>query len=479
MTNCAELDGVTICYRCYAALCGTGATPKRVKHLLDGSPIIVSNAPTAELATPAAREMCETMMQTMRTLAGRRTHATQYATSGGRMQVPLPRPPVWRTSPKPARKKFCTSALKHLAEAPAGGPTNFDTYEKHVETSQKLFQEAENVVLNNVGIVLGIRIDSDTHILDSVGNENLLGNVGSAEQPLHCDLAPDGTAQNILALSRANEATWMQRFRGGAVAAREFLITLRKSDVRNQCVDERTFKCLLCNFAELAACAAAAGRPQAQLVISVPVYPGVVEVGHTTTMKKDANHFGPAVIDEPDRGLAVSTVFIGSRPEFLTGPNSDMEPKQISGLIMCAMMGLHQEILTSPSLQKQLNTPFYTELLADKAASVGDLTPAEWNKLRNPQCLPPAPTESERAVVPASAQAACCTRQRETPASSELRACGRPRRETDRDAPTHARTESVEAAFFAVMTSDTDEPDDSQPFSFTKARPLRSHAGSV
>jgi hypothetical protein len=260
---------------------------------------------------------------------------------------------------------------------------------------------------------------------------------------------------------------------------REFLITLRKSDVRNQCVDERTFKCLLCNFAELAACAAAPGRPQAQLVISVPVYPGVVEVGHTTTMKKDANHFGPAVIDEPDRGIAVSTVFIGSRPEFLTGPNSDMEPKQISGLIMCAMMGLHQEILTSPSLQKQLNTPFYTELLADKAASVGDLTPAEWNKLRNPQCLPPAPTESERAVVPASAQAACCTRQRETPASSELRACGRPRRETDRDAPTHARTESVEAAFLAVMTSDTDEPDDSQPFSFTKARPLRSHAGSV
>ena len=479
MTNCAELDGVTKCYRCYAALCGTGATPKLVKHLLDGDPIIVSKAPTDELATPAAREMCETMMQTMRTLAGRRTHATQYATSGGRMQLPLPRPPVWRLSPKPARKKFCTSALKHLVEAPTGGPTNFDTYEKHVETSQKLFQEAENVVLNNVGIVLGIRIDSDTHILDSVGNENLLGNVGSAEQPLHCDLAPDGTVQNILALSRANEATWMQRFQGGAVAAREFLITLRKSDVRNQCVDERTFKCLLCNFAELAACAAAPGRPQAQLVISVPVYPGVVEVGHTTTMKKDANHFGPAVIHEPDRGIAVSTVFIGSRPEFLTGPNSDMEPKQISGLIMCAMMGLHQEILTSPSLQKQLNTPFYTELLADKAASVGDLTPAEWNKLRNPQCLPPAPTESERAVVPASAQAACCTRQRETPASSELRACGRPRRETDRDAPTHARTESVEAAFFAVMTSDTDEPDDSQPFSFTKARPLRSHAGSV
>ena len=87
MTNCAELDGVTNCYRCYAALCGTGATPKRVKHLLDGNPIIVSNAPTAELATPAAREMCETMMETMRTLAGRRTHATQYATSGGRMQV--------------------------------------------------------------------------------------------------------------------------------------------------------------------------------------------------------------------------------------------------------------------------------------------------------------------------------------------------------------------------------------------------------
>ena len=378
-----------------------------------------------------------------------------------------------------SEEEVLQSALKHLAEAPTVGPTNFDTYEKHVETSHKLLQEAENVVLNNVGIVLGIRIDSETHILDSVGNENLLGNVGSAEQPLHCDLAPDGTAQNILALSRANEATWMQRFRGGAVAAREFLITLRKSDVRNQCVDERTFKCLLCNFAELAACAAAPGRPQAQLVISVPVYPGVVEVGHTTTMKKDANHFGPAVIDEPDRGLAVSTVFIGSRPEFLTGPNSDMEPKQISGLIMCAMMGLHQEILTSPSLQKQLNTPFYTELLADKAASVGDLTPAEWNKLRNPQCLPPAPTESERAVVPASAQAACCTRQRETPASSELRACGRPRRETDRDAPTHARTESVEAAFLAVMTSDTDEPDDSQPFSFTKARPLRSHAGSV
>ena len=378
-----------------------------------------------------------------------------------------------------SEEEVLQSALKHLAEAPTVGPTNFDTYEEHVETSHKLLQEAENVVLNNVGIVLGIRIDSETHILDSVGNENLLGNVGSAEQPLHCDLAPDGTAQNILALSRANEATWMQRFRGGAVAAREFLITLRKSDVRNQCVDERTFKCLLCNFAELAACAAAPGRPQAQLVISVPVYPGVVEVGHTTTMKKDATHFGPAVIDEPDRGLAVSTVFIGSRPEFLTGPNSDMEPKQISGLIMCAMMGLHQEILTSPSLQKQLNTPFYTELLADKAASVGDLTPAEWNKLRNPQCLPPAPTESERAVVPASAQAACCTRQRETPASSELRACGRPRRETDRDAPTHARTESVEAAFLAVMTSDTDEPDDSQPFSFTKARPLRSHAGSV
>jgi hypothetical protein len=30
----------------------------------------------------------------------------QYATSGGRMQVLLPRPPVWRTSNKQARKKF-------------------------------------------------------------------------------------------------------------------------------------------------------------------------------------------------------------------------------------------------------------------------------------------------------------------------------------------------------------------------------------
>jgi hypothetical protein len=453
MTNCAELDRVTNCYRCYAALCGTGATPKLVKHLLDGHPIIVSKAPTAELATPAAREMCETMMQTMRTLAGRRTHATQYATSGGRMQLTLPRPPVWRLSPKPARKKFCTSALKHLVEAPTGGPTNFDTYEKHVETSQKLFQEAENVVLNNVGIVLGIRINPETHILDSVGNEDLLGNVGSEEQPLHCDLAPDGTLQNIFALSRANEATYMQRFQGGAVAAREFLITLRKSDVRNQCVDERTFKCLLCNFAELAACAAAAGRPQAQLVISVPVYPGVVEVGHTTTMKKDANHFGPAVIHEPDRGIAVSTVFIGSRPEFLTGPNSDMEPKQISGLIMCAMMGLHQEIFTSASLQKQLNTPFYRELLADKAASVGDLTPAEWNKLRNPQCLPPAPTESERAVVPASAEDGRKLRSRARPVS------------------TVESVESVEAAFLADMTPDMDEVDASAgPFSFTTSK---------
>ena len=449
MTNCAELDGVTNCYRCYAALCGTGATPKRVKHLLDGNPIIVSNAPTDELATPAAREMCETMMETMRTLAGRRTHATQYATSGGRVQVPLPRHLGWRTSTKQAKKKFFTSALKHLAEAPTVGPTNFDTYEKHVESSQQLFQEAENVVLNNLGIVLGIRINSEVHILDSVGKENLLGFVGSEEQPLHCDLPPDGTVQNLLALSRAKEATWMQRFRGGADAARAFLITLRNSDVRNQCVDERTFRCLLCNFAELAACAAAPGRPQAQLVISVPVYPGVVEVGHTTTMKKDANHFGPGVIDERDRGLAVSTVFIGSRPEFVTGPNSDMEPKQISGLVMCAMMGLHQVILTSASLQKQLNTPFYKELFADKAVSVGDLTPAEWNKLRNPECLPPAPTE--RATLAAS---------------SELRACRRPRRETDRDAPTDARTESDEAAFLADMRSDRDEPDESEPFSF-------------
>ena len=136
MTNCAELDGVTNCYRCYAALCGTGATPKRVKHLLDGNPIIVSNAPTAELATPAAREMCETMMETMRTLAGRRTHATQHATSGGRVQVPLPRHLGWRTSTKQAKKKFFTSALKHLAEAPTVGPTNFDTYEKHRDGSQ-------------------------------------------------------------------------------------------------------------------------------------------------------------------------------------------------------------------------------------------------------------------------------------------------------------------------------------------------------
>ena len=67
-------------------------------------------------------------------------------------------------------------------------------------------------------------------------------------------------------------------------------------------------------------------------------------------------------------------------------------------------------------------------------------------------------------------------------ASSELRACGRPRRETDRDAPTHARTESVEAAFLAVMASDTDEADPSaQPFRFTKVMPgpLSSLAGSV
>jgi hypothetical protein len=82
------------------------------------------------------------------------------------------------------------------------------------------------------------------------------------------------------------------------------------------------------------------------------------------------------------------------------------------------MMGLRQEIFTSASLQKQLNTPFYTELLADKAASVGDLTPAEWNNLRNPQCLPPAPTESERAVVPASAQGGRKLRSRAMPVST-------------------------------------------------------------
>jgi hypothetical protein len=205
MTNCAELDGVTNCYRCYAALCGTGATPKRVKHLLDGSPMIVSNAPTAELATPAAREMCETMMQTMRTLAGRRTHATQYGTIGGRMQLRQPRPTVWQMSNKQEKQKYCKSALKHLAEAPLGGRTNFETYDDHVETSQRLFLQAENVILDNVGIVLGIRINSETDILDSVGNESLLGDVDSEEQPLHCDLAPDGTAQNILAVSTESE----------------------------------------------------------------------------------------------------------------------------------------------------------------------------------------------------------------------------------------------------------------------------------
>lgn len=430
MTNCAELDGVTKCYRCYAALCGTGATPKLVKHLLDGHPIIVSKAPTDELATTAAREKCETVMETMRTLARQRTRSTQYGTIGGRMQLRQPRPTVWQMSNKQEKQKYCKSALKHLAEAPLGGRTNFETYDDHVETSQRLFLQAENVILDNVGIVLGIRINSETDILDSVGNESLLGDVDSEEQPLHCDLAPDGTAQNILAVSRANEATCMQRFRGGADAARKFLITLRKSDIRNQAVHERTFKCLLCNFAELAACAAAPGRPEAQLVISVPVYPGVVEVGHTTTMLKQANHFGPGVIEKPGRGLVVSTVFIGSRPEFVTGPNSDMEPKQISGLVMCAMMGLHQVILTSASLQKQLNTPFYKELLADRAASVADLTPAEWNNLRNTQCLPPAPTE--RAVPPAS--------------PSRTRALR-----------SHAPTDAVEDPFIADMKSDSSE----------------------
>jgi hypothetical protein len=33
MTNCADVDGVTMCYRCYATLCGTNATPTRVTHL--------------------------------------------------------------------------------------------------------------------------------------------------------------------------------------------------------------------------------------------------------------------------------------------------------------------------------------------------------------------------------------------------------------------------------------------------------------
>jgi hypothetical protein len=443
-TNCADLDGVNRCYRCYAALCGTGATPKRVKHLLDGHPIIVSKAPTDELDTAAARDMCGTVMETMQTLAQRRTRSTQFGTIGGRTQIPVPRPAVWRTSNKLEKQKYCKSALKHLAEAPVGARTNLETYDHHVETSHQLFLQAENVILDNVGTVLGIQINSETDILDSVGNENLLGDVGSEEQPLHCDLPPDGTTQNLLALSRAKEATWMQRFRGGADAARKFLNTLRKSDIRNQSVDERTFKCLLCNFAELAACAAAAGRPEEQLVISVPVYPGEVEVGHTTTMLKLANHFGPGVIEQPGRGLAVSTVFIGSRPEFVTGPNSDMDPKQITGLVICAMMGLHQAIFTSASLQKQLNTPFYKELLADKAASVADLTPAEWNNLRNPQCLPPAPT-------------ACAVAQ-ETPGRT-------------RTLRSHAPTDADNVAFINCMKSDSIEYDDSaepaSDFTFT------------
>ena len=94
------------------------------------------------------------------------------------------------------------------------------------------------------------------------------------------------------------------------------------------------------------------------------------------------------------------------------------------------MMGLHQVILTSASLQKQLNTPFYKELLADRAASVADLTPAEWNNLRNTQCLPPAPTE--RAVPPASPSLTRALRS-------------------------HAPTDAVEEPFIADMKSYSSE----------------------
>ena len=132
MANCADVDGVTMCYRCYATLCGTNATPTRVTHLLDGRPIIVSMPATAALATPAARELCGTVMQSFRALAelladestsvGDRTPAERNELRNAQILHPAPTVPKRPVAPASAQAGCNLPSCETPVSTPAVHP---------------------------------------------------------------------------------------------------------------------------------------------------------------------------------------------------------------------------------------------------------------------------------------------------------------------------------------------------------------------
>jgi hypothetical protein len=310
---------------------------------------------------------------------------------------------MWRNWSPHEKKKYYEWALKNLPNPPASSTErpNMEVYSTYVEASHELASLREDTERRGLCIFFGDDGVEQRTPVDSVGGESLHAGMDADKQRMHNDLPPPGTAQSLMHLTPARSSTTLYRFRDGALAPKDFLRQLRASDVRNQRVDEREFEAHLHSFSELAALGAAQGSAEASRIIEVPVYPGPVLPGHTNMMLADVIHAGPKV-EEVERGVDVTTVFLGSRLDLTSNQFSDTMPSQIGALGMLALLGMQNVIYNSQPLQEEAWSPFMRRLTGDKTTAPGNLTPAGWNDLRN-SAFEPTETEPVAEAPPSSA----------------------------------------------------------------------------
>ena len=152
-------------------------------------------------------------------------------------------------------------------------------------------------------------------------------------------------------------------------------------------------------------------------------------------MLASAMHCGPGVA-EVERGLFVDTVYLGARPDLESDENADTEPLQIAAVVMLAMLGLMNVIFNSATMQKELWSPFMLNLTADEKTAPGNLSPSEWNKLRNNAFRPaepePAAEEPASSALPTRTPARrAAKRAQAVPTGADARNAASSKRQTD------------------------------------------------
>jgi hypothetical protein len=387
-TNHAIIDGAKICcYDCYKVMCDEKATPVSVQHLNEGMPFIISRKATGDLDTDRARVLCEKMVAAMRQLEKRRHHELQYGVTGDRIQIREARKHVWQEMTVAQQEKFFKSIFKHLLPELLGERSSDEVYRQYLESSHALGVLRRTTAIEGLSTMYKEPV-TKFDVVGAVGGEGIFGKQNSKKQPLHGDLPPHYTAQMLSHVNAANSSTNFVRYRAGKDDAHRLLVSVRNEDGRNTKCAEETFLQLLYNYKEPAACIVARGREEERNIIDLPVYPGRVEVGHTTLMHQTAWHYGGEVAEGTGRAIHVETAFKGSRLEYELNTYADFEPLQVSGLALLAQMGLHHVIYTSPSLQGELRDPHFQALCLEKHSAPGGLTPAAWAGLANPRHEP-------------------------------------------------------------------------------------------